>query len=209
MGQKRSSIDFGRYAVTAAAVGIATSANADFSSPYSLNPPADGVYSNPAGGSTFGAWTLSLAGPNGRTVDTSAAPTSLTLSMNDGSGVPASATLATTAISSGLLAFHWSANLSHLGGFGPAFAAVVINGVETDLTTADGTHSGDFSVAINAGDTFGFRVGANYVGSSAFTISNFSTPVPEPTVIALVVAGAVGLIALREARRRARAQKDA
>ena len=205
MGNKRSSIDFTRYSVAAAAIGIASSANADFSSPYSLNPPVDGVYSNPANNATFGAWTLALTTTGfSRTVDTSSAPTSLTLSMNAALGSVQSATLGTTAITSGLLAFHWSANLTHAGGFAPSFAAIVINGVQTNLTTTDGTTSGDFAIAINTNDTFGFRSGVNYVGSASLTITNFSAPVPEPAIAALIITGVVGLMALREARRRAK-----
>ena len=201
-----SNIDFSRYAFAAAALGTVTAlqkADADFTSPYELNPPANGTYNDSGSGTTFGAWTETDQNVSATTVDTNSAPASLSLSMSGSAFgfIQQFLDFSTSAAGTGMVSFDWSANLNP-NAAGSAFAAFVLNGSETDLTTSPGTSNSTFSVAVTMGDTFGFRVGVSYAGSAAMTITNFSAPIPEPSVMMLIASGAVGLIALRIMRRR-------
>jgi hypothetical protein len=197
----QSNINFSRYAVAAAigTIAAAETADADFTSPYALTPPPNGTYSNPSNGTTFGAWTANSLSTINSTVDTNNAPASLTLSMVRIAGSPAYLDFSTTSFGSGLVSFDWGANLSNNGG---VFASFVLNGTRTDLATTGGSSSGSFSIAVVAADVFGFRLGVNYQGSGAMTISNFAAPVPEPSLTILITSGAVGLLVLRATRRR-------
>ncbi len=215
---RKAPLDFSRYAMAAAAVGsvaAASTVNADFSAPYSLNPPANGTYNNQANNATFGAWKVVEPTSIANTVNTGSAPSSLTFSINNTSFAPRTLDLIATAASSGLVSFSWSAGLTATGFFGASSAAFVLNGVATTLANqpANGssTPSGIFSMLVTAGDTFGFRVAQTYIGTAALTISNFSAPgaptagVPESSVEGMLALTATALIILRETRRRARA----
>lgn len=64
-----------------------------------------------------------------------------------------------------------------------------------------------YSFAVTLGQTFGFRFTVGYnappPGSLGLTISGFSAPVPEPAATGLWMgAGALGMVAIREFRRR-------
>jgi hypothetical protein len=207
MRRKRiTSIDFARYTLAAATIGAATTAEADFIPPYSLNPPPNGTYTGAPAIGTFGAWTSTLAGTHATpTTNTTNAPVSLTLRSADDTAAndahTANFDLMTTVQGSGILSFNW--NFTEQGLFTAAQFGYTENGVFTSLATANS--SGTATVPVSAGDVFGFRIVTNYASTGNVTISNFSAPIPEPTIVALIVTGAVGLIVLREARRRARA----
>lgn len=194
-------LNFSRYAAAtaAAASSIAATANADFSNGYSLTPPAAGGYSNSAVNQTFGDWTGSATVQFSPTINTTNAPSSLSLAFSE-STVSANVErldLTTAIKGSGLLSFAW--NFSDNGPAAQAFG-ITLNGAFTSI--ASSTSNGNFSIAVNPGDIFGFRLAANYNSNGTVTISNFTAPVPEPAVSALIAVGAVALIALREVRRR-------
>jgi hypothetical protein len=202
MGQERRSIDFTRYALTAASLGMATTASADFSAPYQLTPPAPGNYAIPTSNTTFGAWTGVSTITNFASANTSSAPSSLSLSLSNatvGSGNE-QLNFTTSIQGSGPLSFNWSFTTN---GLAPTQFGYTVNGIFTSLASANS--NGLANISVNAGDIFGFRLFANYNGSAGVTISNFAAPVPEPSIAALIVTGVIGLMALRELRRRRRA----
>jgi hypothetical protein len=192
---------FSRYAAAAAAAGaasVASTSNADFSSPYQLTPPPASTYTGANVDQTFGAWTGAATATSNVTVNTSNAPSSLFLGFgNPFSGIFERLDFTAPVAGTGLLSFNWSFTQT---GPGSEEFGYTVNGVFTSLAVANSASA--TSIAVNAGDVFGFRLLANYDGNSSVTISNFSAPVPEPSVAVLVVAGALGLMALRELRRR-------
>lgn len=208
------SIDFGRYAVTAASIGIASTATADFSGNYTLNPPVNANYSGANAIGTFGNWTSSLTYvPQAGTVTasdsvTTNAPTTLALQLAVGRQADPTDTFNffTTVQGAGSLSFNWNFTDNGVASGAIAFGYTK-NGTFTQLTSGI-SQSGSTNISVNAGDTFGFRVVANYAGAASVTISNFSAPVPEPAVAGLILTGVVGLVALRELRRRARVALD-
>jgi MYXO-CTERM domain-containing protein len=199
MGQQRRSIDFSRYALTAASVGLATTAQADFSSPYQLTPPAAGNHSVSNSNISFGAWTAVSTLATGANANTSSAPSSLLLGLSNGTVGAGNEqfNFNATVQGSGPLSFNWSFTTN---GLAPTQFGYTVNGAFTSLATTNA--NGLANISVNAGDVFGFRLFANYNGSDSVTISNFSAPVPEPSIAMLVAAGVVALFLLRERRRR-------
>ncbi|MEP6602764.1 MAG: hypothetical protein ABJB69_02335 [Spartobacteria bacterium] len=205
MKRPQSTIDFSRYALAAAALGTVSAvktADADFIPPYALNPPPNATYSGAAANGVFGNWTSSLTFvPSSDSLVTNQ-PTSVSLNIQNFT-FPATTDnfdLVTTAAGSGTVSFDWSLSGT---GFGPLTFGYLVNGSFTQLGQVTSTgQSSSSSFAVSAGDTFGFRLIANYGGSGGVTISNFAAPIPEPSITMLAVTGAVGLLALRAVRRR-------
>jgi len=172
---------FSRYALATAGLAVASIpavAKADFSGPYA---PANWTFGN-TGGSTNGM------------VDTSGAPASITLTGgSSGSGSSGTTNFTIAAVASGTLNFHWSYSSSDSGSYD--IGNFLLNGNPTFLAANNSQGSGDFSIALNAGDVFGFQVFSadNLFGAGILTISNFSAPVPEPATIALFALGAAGV----------------
>jgi hypothetical protein len=210
--QKISNVNFSRYALAAAAIGSvagAQKAGADFSGPYTLNPPANGTYTQANAAGTFGNWTSTLGlttSPSSDAIVTNA-PVSVQLQLGN-SQVPFvtdNFDLTTTIQGGGTVSFNWN---FVAGGGAPAGSGFgyLLNGAFTSLAT--GTSAASFSsVPVNAGDVFGFRLSANYNANDNVTITNFSAPVPEPSIVMLVASGAFALVALREVRRRRAARR--
>lgn len=199
--------NFSRYMLATAAVGAvgaATSARADFSSPYELTPPAPGNYIGANVNQTFGAWTGASDNLNNTQpfINTSGAPNSLSLGdagNNDTTGITSETLNFTTTIQgNGNLQFDWTFTSTNFSQFG-----YTLDNVFTSLASANAGST--TIVPVTAGDVFGFRVITTYRGSSGVSISNFAAPVPEPSAAALAATGALGLLALR-ALRRARAK---
>jgi hypothetical protein len=201
---------FSRYAAAAAAsaASVATTSQADFSSPYQLTPPAAGNYTDNAVSQTFGAWTGSFTGTAPATspfINTTNAPSSLSLGTTqnrDSAGQSRQVDLTTPIQFAGSLSFDWNFTANAPSQFG-----YTINNIFTSLST--GTGSGSFSVGVVPGAIFGFRTIASYLGATnlvSVTISNFSGPVPEPSIAMLAVSGAIALMLLREVRRRRQAR---
>jgi len=182
-----------RYALataTIAAVAIPVAAKAQepdtFSGPYA---PASWSFSN-TGGSTNG------------NVNTAGAPASITLT--GGSAGPGAGTTNFThaAVASGLVTFNWTYSSTDTGTYDGA--NFLLNGVTTLLANNATQGSGTFSIAVNAGDIFGFQVFStdNFAGPGVLTVSNFNAPVPEGSTLALLALGAVGVVMV--VRRQAR-----
>jgi len=97
------------------------------------------------------------------------------------------------------LSFDWSFSTLETQFQDRAF--VVVNGQVSTLTTATGAISGHFSQLFGSAGTVSLAIGVidtvDYLGTSTLTLSNMSlSPVPEPTSLALM-AGGLGLVALR------------
>jgi hypothetical protein len=129
-------------------------------------------------------WTLSNDNTNGY-VDTSNAPSSISIIGGNGGGFGAGqTTYTTTALISGLLSFNWSYGTADIDGPSYDPFGFVLNGAFTQLTDNFGPkgQSGAFSTILAQGDIFGFAINTtdNALGSANATISDFAAPVPEP-----------------------------
>lgn len=122
-------------------------------------------------------WTFTANGGDG-SVNTAAAPASITLTGNDNGsgGIFTNHTINVGA--SGLVSFNWA--YSTVDSFFDQFG-YLLNGNFNFLSTLDG-ESGATSFSVVAGDVFGFSIDGNdgIFGPGNATISNFSAPVPGP-----------------------------
>lgn len=116
----------------------------------------------------------------------------------------------TVAPAAGFLSFDFNLDL------GTAFSShayYIINGSEFALPAGSGSIA---NVPLNAGDIFGFGVNigpqstANQIDAHAIlNLANFSAPVPEPSITALLVVAAGAAVCLRRKdRRRGRAPRS-
>jgi hypothetical protein len=168
---------------------MASFAYADFSSPYSVTPPAAGSYFVLAPTTqAFGAWTC-LPTARGERVDTTSAPLSLVLD-TELVNRPVGGYFFARAADAGVVSFEYSISGQGVGTFGWFNSGPVFNYPTPNVSIPDLVSTptaGSFSVA--AGDVFGFYVSAQGdLTSSAqrlATIQSFSAPVPEPSTMAL------------------------
>ncbi|MEI6337736.1 MAG: hypothetical protein WCQ57_04030, partial [Verrucomicrobiota bacterium] len=146
--------------VALAAGGHSAMSAVSFDTPYEVNPPDNGVYTETSSGSTtFGAWTFLVSETTiiSAVLDTSSTPTSLLLSM-DNTGSNGLNTLAFTAVvpliaTAGLVSFDYNYAENYDFGATASFAYTK-NGSPTVITAAPGSNS--FSFSVDPGDTFGF-----------------------------------------------------
>ena len=182
-------------ALAAGLLGFSMSASADFSGYYA---PANWLVGHAPDASTdFGG------------VDTTGAPGSITLIGSDSN--PAVETFSSVDFSimapaAGSVSFNWA--YTSTDGFGAFYdpAGYRKNHDRFQLTDDGGANSqsGLVSILVAAGDVIGFHVTTldNQGGSASLTISNFSAPVPEPTSVAMMALGLLGLAGVAAARRR-------
>ena len=193
--------------VALAAGGHSAMSAVSFDTPYEVNPPDNGVYTETSSGSTtFGAWTFLVSETTtiSAVVDTSSTPTSLLLSLNNTSHTGPENWLAFTAVvpfsaTAGLVSFDYNYaenyDITATANFG-----YTKNSSLTLITAASGSSS--FSFSVDPGDTFGFVLNSSYDSLASVTITNFSAPVPEPSVLALLATGFAGIVGMRRSRRR-------
>ncbi len=125
-------------------------------------------------------WTFTSPGP-GSSVNTAAAPASITLIGADGSPFVAKNTdYVTTALGAGSVQFQWNYSSGDIGTFDRLY--YVLNNVQTLLAQNNSQGSGTTAFSVLAGDTFGFRIYSDdsAFGSGLAVISNFSALVPGP-----------------------------
>jgi hypothetical protein len=142
---------------------------------------------------------LTTNGGNG-SVDTSGAPTSITLIGSDTwSGIQIFTDYTTLAVGDGLVSFSW--DYITFDTAGPTWDpfGYLLGGTFTQLTDNGGgqSQSGSASFSVLAGQTFGFRVVTidGIYGPAQSTISSFEAPaaIPEPgtwAAAALLAGGA-------------------
>jgi hypothetical protein len=142
-------------------------------------------------------WTLTTNGGNG-SVDTSGAPTSITLIGSDtGSGIQIFTDYTTLAVGDGLVSFSWD-YITFDGAPNWDPFGYLLGGTFTQLTDDSGplSQSGSASFSVLAGQTFGFWVVTvdDVQGRAQSTISSFEVAaVPEPgtwAAAALLAGGA-------------------
>lgn len=185
-------------AVAAGLLGFSMSASADFSGYYA---PAQ--------------WAIGHTADDFGNVDTMGAPGSITLIGSDSNSAlfPFSRVDFTiVAQGAGTFSFDWA--YASTDSFGAAYdpAGYILGTIaagQFQLTDDGGTNAqfGHVSVQVVAGDVIGFHVTSldNAGGSASLTLSNFSAPVPEPTSVAMMALGLLGLAGTAAARRRRQA----
>ena len=133
-------------------------------------------------------WTATLGTGS---IDLSGAPLGVSLtSGNDGSGDLSSTIFSVAITAAGTLSFDWSYSSNEGNAFWDPFG-YELNGSVTRLTTNGGgpsggpNQSGSVSIAVAAGDIFGFRQTTrdNQFGSASTGISNFSAPSLTPAPV--------------------------
>lgn len=138
-------------------------------------------------------------------IDISSAPLDVSLtSGNDGSGNLSSTIFSIAITATGTLSFDWNYATTEANSFWDPFG-YELNGTVTRLTTngvgAGSNQSGSVSIAVNAGDIFGFRQTTrdNQFGSATTTVSNFSAPsaVPVPPSFGLFGFALGGLVMMQ------------
>jgi hypothetical protein len=181
------------------------SATADFSGPYAVPSPGFGynLQSSPSSFSV-GTWTLlqnkDLSFPmpvfygNSSQVsfDTSA-------SVARSFGHSYEIQLVNTVQATGLLSFNYTITFPNASMFSNDQAGYTLDGVLT-LLPAD---SGSVNIPVGAGDIFGFYIKAgdscvtcvpSFESDAQMQVTNFSAPVPEPSVTCLFLFGVVAFL---------------
>ena len=154
---------------------------ADFSGPYAV-----------------GNWTQTV---DGGSINTGGAPGSVSLTSSDvGGGTPTNASsqvFTIAAVADGLVSFDWAYKTSD--SLGPSFDPFdfLLNASFQQLSDDFGAdeQNGSFSWPVSAGDVFGFRAFSqdSCCGPATTEVSNFTAPVPEPEIYAMMGMG-LGLL---------------
>ena len=105
------------------------------------------------------------------------------------------------AAGSGDWSFSWNYSSADYGSFDSG--GYLLNGVYTMVADNDNQGSGSVNVAVNFGDTIGYRVETldGVFGAGVLTVNKFDAPVPGPAAAALL--GVAGLLGRRSRRRQA------
>lgn len=124
---------------------------------------------------------------------------------DDGSGNDDTAFYVQTYASATSISFTWQYASLDSGGGAYDPAGWILDGVETQLSVDGGpgsTSSGALTVAIGAGQTFGWYVHSfDSTGGAGVLAVSVPPPVPEPRVAAMLVAAiAAGVAAMRRRR---------
>ena len=147
-------------------------------------------------------WTQTI--PPAGSISLAGAPTSISLTSNDGGGGPANTDFTITAPTNGTVAFSWSYSTTDQGG--PTYDPFqwIVNGTPVQLTNDSGsnTQNGAESFMVSAGDIFGFRARStdSIWGAATTIVSNFSfddgvSVIPEPgSAVALASLISLGLL---------------
>ncbi len=191
---------FARYATaSAAALGVAVAADAQFVDAYSLT----------TGSGNTGAWNQ---GGSSGAIDIGGAPDSI-IFYSGGTSSWRGLNLVAPVTVDTEVSFDWVANFS-TGFSGDTISATFYDGSSTQmLQSGANSGSGRATFLVAAGNSFGFQLNANYIhGGISLVISNFSavSAIPEPGTTGLLAgAAALGFVAVlgaRAKRRRAATQ---
>ncbi|MEY3399354.1 MAG: hypothetical protein RL220_1948 [Bacteroidota bacterium] len=123
----------------------------------------------------YSNWATDIGAGNGFVTQNSNFNVSITGNNNGADGVLT--TYETVVPVAGLISFNWQWTTLDLPQFDPGF--FILNGAVTTLTTSAGANqTGTFSIALNAGDIFGFGVSSldGCCGAATLSISNFTWP---------------------------------
>ena len=184
---------------------LLSTAAADFSEPYAVPSPAF-AYNLGSSPSSFpvGTWTLLqnkdvaffmpvfYGNPSEINFDTSA-------STADTADHSYEIQFLHTIEATGLLSFNYTITFPNASMFSVDQAGYTLDGVLTLLPAG----SGSVSIPVDGGDTFGFYVragascftcGPSFVSETQMQVTNFSAPVPEPSVICLFLASIIGFL---------------
>lgn len=205
-----------RFASVIAAISIlvfsATRVSADFSGPYAV--PQNGVFfpDHYTSATAVGAWTLTSSYTPAAYPDTYLLTNPDKITFNTGIAMDHNSSdfddiqLSNVIAADGILSFDYSLSLTATGAAeGFNYGGYFLNGVLVKLSNG----TGSVSVPVSSGDTFGFEAYAglncvtcpppfNAAGGTNMSITNFSAPVPEPSVVALFLCASAGFAASRQ-----------
>jgi hypothetical protein len=129
--------------------------------------------------------------------------------MSDGSYFE-NISLTHTIAASGMLSFGYAVSFSsHYSPFSGDVAGYTINGAFTALPAGPGS----VDITVNQGDLFGFYLSAGprcvtcqpaWDSETVLNVTNFSAPIPEPSVVSLVFTASAALAGARARLRRRR-----
>jgi hypothetical protein len=156
-----------------------------------------------------GNWTTTLTNSDG-SVDTSGAPASILLTgPNNGDSLPGETLFSITAPATATLTFDWVYSTFDCCGSVWDPAGYEINGAKFQLSKNSGVPgvggSGETTVSLSAGDSFGFYVDSkdNLLGPGTLEISGAPTSTPESSALSLLAVGLLGIVGIaRLAKRR-------
>jgi hypothetical protein len=187
----------------------------DFAGPYSVPTQTYPLNWRPPTIIPVGTWTLATSGSItdsfGNAYATSD-PTQVMLSTGataqHGFQAQLQMTLSNTIVADGVLSFDYSIVLGATGqNQGTNYGGYALNGILFQLQPGTGL----VSLPVIAGDAFEFRAWAygscyscspGFAGATAITITNFSAPVPEPTVLCLLAFGFAAFVLRKRFRPR-------
>jgi len=175
MIMRNGSMAAARVLVAAALAGASAAAHAQFAGPYA---PSQATITTSHGGS----------------IDTSGAPSSITLYGGSDSGGFSDQTYAFTLLQGGSLSFDWNYTQNDCCGAEWDPFGYLLNGTFYQLTTAGDIESGTVNLSVNAGDAFAFdqRSVDSASGFATTVVSKFSAPgsaVPEPATWSMMLLG--------------------
>jgi len=212
---KWRNIGFGLLAILVL-IFLPRQVNADFIPPYDVPQGFIQPFIHSSGAVIpVGSWTLQVNGTpadyTGSLFQTSPSQVffSTGVSFFRGFGPVLDLQLTHPILASGTLSFDYSLSLRATGpAAGWNYGGYLLDGDLTQLPTG----TGSVTLPVKTGDVFGFEAYAavncilceppfNTGGETTFTITNFSAPVPEPSVSLLCFVGAAAFL-LTQARRR-------
>jgi hypothetical protein len=145
-------------------------------------------------------WMVTITDGGDGSVDWSGAPASVKLVGADNEAEGSLTLFTIPAPFDDVIQFYWSYQTFDEG---PSYdrAGYVIDGVYTQLTDNDGplSQSGYASFSVLTGQVFGFYVDATDAccGRGEFSVQDAASVIPEPSTVALVGAGLLGLVLRR------------
>jgi len=188
-----SSHNSARALVGVCALLTTSSLKADFEGPYTVTPPAPGVYSGPQVSTNYGSWSVWRGESK---VNTLNAPAELTLEVPAYSFFANQLRFVTRAAAGGTVSFDCTTVSTYPGSINWVRESGGARPTYSPLDTGPAGAPKHFEFPVQAGDLFGFYLGSggcvvinDDIWTHTLTVENFVAPVPplltllSPTVL--------------------------